>query len=374
MKSKLITLLFTCVIFIFCISCGQITKEVGKVVAEVEKKSELVTVIEESKLDTEETIETEKEETIEVKVEPIEEVELPSPTPNEGCGNVAGRVFWNSTPVNEAKVLLCEDFNTFSGCKGETYESSTDDKGVYVVENIPVGEYAILMQLPGEEKYLYAGSILKGATKIKVEEGKTIPLDNMHIFKSDLKLTSPSDKEEIETRNPTLSWEAYQGADYYLIRLFPEAGDIGTLSNEKVKENSYQIEADLLSCKFTWKIEAFNQYERKIAESEHYSEFFIKADCPSCNLKILAPADEEKIKQGSTITLSWEEHPMADKYTLSVSNTETWENIVGSAEVDTTSYQISESIPEGEYYFSVNVLDSFGTSVANGSCSFTIIK
>ncbi|MCG2788447.1 MAG: hypothetical protein L6405_00655 [Actinomycetia bacterium] len=373
MKSKLIILLFTCIIFIFCISCGQIIKEVGKAVAEVEKESKLDTEVEESKLDTEEKIETEKVEEIEVKVEPIEEVELPSPTPNEGCGNVAGRVFWNSTPVNGAKVLLCENFNIISGCEGKKYESLTDEKGVYVVENIPVEEYALLMQLPGEENYIYAGNIIKGATKIKIEEGKTISLEQMHIFKTDLKLTSPSDKEEIETRNPTLSWEAYQDADYYLIYLAAEAGDIGKLIDEKVKENSYQVKADLLRCKFTWKIEAFNQYGRKIAESE-YGNFFIKADCPSCNLKILTPADKEKIKQGSTITLSWEEHPMADKYNIAVSNTETGEYPVKFVKVDATSYQISESIPEGEYYFSVYVLDSFGTNAAYGYSYFTIIK
>ena len=268
---------------------------------------------------------------------------------------------------------MCEDFSMFSGCEGEQYESSTDEKGVYIVENIPVGEYAILMQLPGEENYIYAGNFIEGATKIQIEEGKTIPLDNMHIFKTDLVLSSPSDKEEIESRKPTLSWEAYQDTDYYFIYLAPESGVIGQLNDEKVKENSYQVEAELLRCEFTWKIEAYNQYGRKIAESE-YGNFFVKADCPSCNLKVLTPADQEKIKQGSTITLSWEEHPMADKYTIAVSNTETNEDIVNFVDVDTTSYQISGSIPEGKYYTWVSAVDSFGTNVAIGYCYFIIVK
>ena len=360
-KKLIIPILIMLLVFGFSLACTSKSAETNE---ETAKSKELT---------TEEDTQEAEEEQIETKAEPIEDVELPSPNPMAGCGNVAGRVFWNSKPVNEARVLLCEDFNVFSGCEGETYESSTDEKGVYIVENIPVGEYAILMQLPGEENYIFAGDTLFGATEIKIEEGKTIPLDDMHIFKTDLILTAPSDNEEIETRKPALSWKSYQDADYYLIFLYPEAGHIGQLIDEKVKETSYQVESELLNCNFSWKIEAFNQYGRKIAESE-YGHFFVKVDCPSCYLKVLTPADKEKIKQGNAITLSWEEHPMAANYNISVRNTETGEYPVDSVEIDATSYKITESIPEGEYYFSVDAIDSSGIYVAYGSGYFMVIK
>lgn len=363
MKLKLTILLFTSVIFIFCISCGQLIQEIEKATAGEEK---------EPKLETEEKIDT-KEEKLEVVIEPIEKIELPGPIPEKGYGNVAGRIFFNSQPVDGAKLILCEKFSTFSGCEGAKYEAISNEKGIYCIESIPPGDYALVCQLPGEENYLYAGNFIKGAAKIKVVEGTTTPLENIHAYRTDLKLISPQDKEEIDSRNPTLKWESYNSTKYYHIYLAPEAGDIGKLIDEKTNESNFEVKESLLSCKFTWKIEAFNQYGRKIAESEYYN-FFVKVDCPSCYLKLLTPADKEKIKQGITITLSWKEHPMADKYNLSVKNTETNEYVVDFVKIDSTSYEVTETIPEGEYYWGVFVVDSFGTNIAYGAGYFKVIK
>ncbi|MBC8388776.1 MAG: hypothetical protein H8E13_12100, partial [Actinobacteria bacterium] len=101
---------------------------------------------------------------------------------------------------------------------------------------------------------------------------------------------------------------------------------------------------------------------------------FVKAECPSCYLKLIAPSDKEKIKYGEKITFSWEEHPMTDKYNLSVKNTDTNEYVVEFVKISDTSYEISESILEGEYYWGVFVLDSFGTNIAYGAANFTVTK
>jgi len=369
MKIKLIIFLLIFVVTLFCISCSQIIEKV----AEIEVKEEAaVDQKEEDENGIKEESETETEE-LEAIIEPIEEVELPNPTSSEGCGSVTGRVFWNSQPVNGARLTLCEKFSTFSGCEGQKYEADSDEKGIYCIENVPVGEYAIIVQLPGEEGYLYVGDFIKGATKINIVEGETNSLENIHIFKTDLKLISPTDKEEIDTRVPTLEWEDYSSAEYYYIYLTPEAGDVGKLIDEKIEENIYSIQKSLLNCKFTWKIEAFNQYGRKIAESEYFY-FFVSVDCPSCYLKLLTPSDKERIKQGTAIDLSWEEHPLVDEYNLSVRNTATNEYLVDFVKIDSTSYEITEAIPEGEYYWGVFVVDSFGTNIAYGASYFEIVK
>ena len=369
MKKNKLYILITILTSIFFFGTAAICNQCAAT-AEDETKEEAAPV--EEKEEISEKIE-EAEEIEAIKEEPIEEVELPSQTPEEGYGNVAGRVFWNSKPVNGANLYLCEKFDIFSGCEGEKYGSTSDEKGVFLIQNVPAGKYVLILQLPGEEKYLFAGNFLKGATKIEVEEGKTLSLENIHAFKSDLELTTPYDKEEIETRNPTLSWEAYESAEYYLIYLTPERGDIGKLLDEKVEEVKYQLKTSLLSCKFTWRVEALNEYGRKIAESEYFN-FFVKADCPTCYLVLLSPSDKEKISEGTPITLSWEAHPLAEKYNLYLENKTTNEYIVEFVKIDETSYEISQSIPEGEYYWGVFVEDSFGTNVAQGSAYFTVIK
>lgn len=369
MKTKFVISFLFIAIILFLISCAEVSGKISEAVEEAAK--ETIEKVEE-KEEISEKIE-EAEEIEEIIKEPIEEVELLSPTPEEGCGNVAGRVFWNSKPVNGANLYLCEKFEIFSGCEGEKYGSTSYEKGVFIIQNVPAGKYALIFQLPGEERYLFAGNFLKGATKVEVEEGKTLPLENIHAFKSDLELTTPYDKEEIDARNPTLSWEAYESAEYYLIYLTPERGDIGKLLDEKIEEVNYQLKTSLLNCKFTWKVEALNEYGRKIAESEYFN-FFVKADCPTCYLELLSPGDKEKISEGTPITLSWEDHPLAEKYNLYLENKTTYEYIVRFVKIDETSYEISQSMPEGEYYWGVFVEDSFGTNVAQGSAYFTVIK
>ena len=96
-------------------------------------------------------------------------------------------------------------------------------------------------------------------------------------------------------------------------------------------------------------------------ESE-YNEFFVNVDCPTCEIKVLTPGDKKKIKQGNPIKLSWEKHPMAQKYNIAVNNQDTGEYPLEFVKVDTTSYQIPEQLPEGNYYFSVFALDSTETN------------
>src|SRR6266511_41622 len=57
--------------------------------------------------------------------------------PAPGKGNVQGKVFYNSKPVENIEVKLCETFNQyFGGCSGKTYSARTDKDGEYVITDV----------------------------------------------------------------------------------------------------------------------------------------------------------------------------------------------------------------------------------------------
>src|SRR4029453_11091999 len=71
-------------------------------------------------------------------------VEKVKPAP--GTGNVQGKVFFNSKPVENIEVKLCESFNRFlGGCSGKTFTAKTDKDGEYVITNIPPKTYEALL-------------------------------------------------------------------------------------------------------------------------------------------------------------------------------------------------------------------------------------
>ncbi len=57
--------------------------------------------------------------------------------PAAGKGNVQGKVFYNSKPVENIEVRLCETFNQyFGGCGGKIYTARTDKDGEYVITDV----------------------------------------------------------------------------------------------------------------------------------------------------------------------------------------------------------------------------------------------
>src|SRR5262245_48972911 len=146
-------------------------------------------------------------------------VEKVKPTP--GTGNVQGKVFYNSKPVANIEVKLCETFNRFlGGCSGKTYTAKTDQDGDYVITNIPPATYeALLARVFDTDSSIFATAGIAGisAAKYEVAADKTLFVKATHLFKSDLKLLSPKAAEKISTETPDLKWESYPDAAYYKI-------------------------------------------------------------------------------------------------------------------------------------------------------------
>jgi hypothetical protein len=80
---------------------------------------------------------------------PPPQAEYTGPQPAAGRGALSGRVIWNDEPVVGADVRICTDVSTFSGCEGETFDTTTGDDGSYLFTDVTPGEYTILVKEAG---------------------------------------------------------------------------------------------------------------------------------------------------------------------------------------------------------------------------------
>ena len=205
-------------------------------------------------------------------------VEKVKPAP--GTGNVQGKVFYNSKPVANIEVKLCESFNRFlGGCSGKTYTAKTDKDGDYVITNVPPATYeALLARVFDTDSSIFATSGIAGisATKYEVTADKTLFVKATHLFKSDLKLLSPKAAEKISTETPELKWESYPDAAYY--KLSVNANDHLVDSpyvNKRVDGTSLSVDKPLQKGTYRWKVEAYNSDDRKLSESGDDIEFTV---------------------------------------------------------------------------------------------------
>src|SRR6266511_4168083 len=78
--------------------------------------------------------------------------------PAPGKGNVQGKVFYNSKPVENIEVKLCETFNQYlGGCSGKTYTAMTDKDGEYVITDVEPKVYeGLLARVFDTESFIFA--------------------------------------------------------------------------------------------------------------------------------------------------------------------------------------------------------------------------
>jgi len=174
-------------------------------------------------------------------------VEKVKPAP--GTGNVQGKVFYNSKPVENIEVKLCETFSRFlGGCGGQTYSAMTDKDGEYVITNIVPKTYeSLLARVFDTDGYVFATTgIGISAAKYEVVAGKTLFIPTTHLFKSDLKIDKPQAGARVSTQNLELAWKAYPDAAYYKFSLFPEDSSITSpYVNERVSETTFHVDKPL---------------------------------------------------------------------------------------------------------------------------------
>jgi len=200
--------------------------------------------------------------------------------PASGTGNVQGKVFYNSKPVANIEVKLCETFGRyFGGCGGKTYTARTDQVGEYVIANVPPKVYeGLLARVFDTDMYIFASSGIGGlsATKYEVAPDKTLFISPTNLFKSDLKLLNPKAGAKVSTQDLELRWEAYPDAAYYKFSIFAEDSSVTShYVNERVEATSFGIDKPLEKGTYRWQVEAYNGADKKLAESGDDIKFTI---------------------------------------------------------------------------------------------------
>ena len=115
------------------------------------------------------------------------------------------------------------------------------------------------------------------ATKYNVEADKTLFVDPTHLFKADLKLTDPKAGSNVATQDVEFKWDAYPDASYYRFTLTPDNHmSESRIVNQRVDGTSFKAPKPLDKGGYQWKVEAFNEANRKLSESEDRITFTIQ--------------------------------------------------------------------------------------------------
>jgi hypothetical protein len=197
-------------------------------------------------------------------------VEKVKPAP--GTGNVQGKVFYNSQPVENIEVKLCETFARFvGGCGGQIFTAKTDKDGDYVIANVPPMKYAALLaRVFDTDTSIFATEGLAGigAASYEVTADKTLFVKPTHLFKSDLKTTNPKSSASVSTKDLEMKWNAYPDATYYKMSIFADDPKVSSsYVNQRVDGTSLKIDKPLQKGKYRWKVEAYNGQDKKLSET-----------------------------------------------------------------------------------------------------------
>lgn len=202
--------------------------------------------------------------------------------PAAGKGNVQGKALFNEQPAVGVEVKLCKSFSQFvGGCSGETFKTKTDAAGEYLIKNVPPGEYeGLTVQVFNTPYYVFARSGYVSAAKYKIEADTTYFAPETHLFKNDLKVTSPKASSKVAAENIEVKWDAYPDAAYYKLSVFADTTTGAEAPydyiNRRVDELSIVMDKPLKPGSYNVKLEAYNASDRKLAQSSNDMKFSVK--------------------------------------------------------------------------------------------------
>jgi hypothetical protein len=284
-----------------------------------------------------------------------EGVDIEVPDPDPGKANVVGRIFWNESPASNLGMLLCEDMNILTGCEGVQFDSRTNDDGVYIFASIDPGEYSLVVESLDGEHWLYVTAGLGlSAKKYSVAADNTLRIPDQSIYNFDLVTISPEEDESVSEARPTLSWEPYPDAAYFLVYLTQENGS-AIFMDEKTDALSIVPPKDLLSCEYTWQVEAYNNLGTKISEHDGYLHFKVTDQPLSCYLDVISPANGAAVS-GSELILEWKAHDLAAYYRVHIWDSE-YNDLLEGTRVDDTAVTVPLTLAPGEYTWFVTAYD-----------------
>ncbi len=298
--------------------------------------------------------------------EPTTTLDFTIPTPAAKTGTIVGLVLWNKEPVAQAAVKLCEEFD-YTGCLGKQYSTNSNQHGYYIFQNVKPGSYVIIINVYSTSWWIFRTIDGRTPYKDNVKPDQISFVDPREIYKVDLKISQPVSGETVAEKQPTIKWDEYFGAVYYVL-VFEDYE--GKETTRKVEENEYTLDEPLTDCSYNLTVTAYNDEDTKISESQDGFKFTVdNVPLVSCEMTILRPPWDANLK-GTDIELSWEAHPRAAYYYISIENGR-HESILDQVRVekDQTSYTLS--LPPGRYLWDVVSYDESGNKlVSNGSAFY----
>ena len=181
-------------------------------------------------------------------------------------------------------------------------------------------------------------------------------------------LLSPADSAINIAVLPTLSWNSSLGATKYTILLSTSATFADTAKIVTNVTTTIYSFTDALQkgTKYYWKVKAYNASDSSAFSTARM--FTTVEDIPDVPV-LLSPVDGGNIYE--TNTLSWNPSARAVTYTLQVSTTSNFLNIVLSQSgLTETSYNLTGTFSNSEYYWRVSATNTRGTSAYSASRRF----
>lgn len=214
-----------------------------------------------------------------VGVRDITSVERPAP----GRSSVTGTILMeDGSPEANAEVHLCENLQTFVGCSGRIGITKTDASGRFWFRNIPPTNYAPAVLI--DENKFVSFTLEKEKTAVpkaltyNVEADQTIELPPFRMntslnvsameSKPSVQIVSPKLSESTAERRPAFRWEAFPGANFYVVHLYqlPEPGREGKHFWSETSRGfgdtaATNLIADVVleSGVYQWHVEAYNK-------------------------------------------------------------------------------------------------------------------
>ena len=201
--------------------------------------------------------------------------------PAAGKANVQGKVFYNSKPVGDIEVKLCEKFNQFmGGCQGQIYKTNTDSNGEYLIKDVPPGTYeGLTAKVFDTPYYVFATSGPISSAKYELKADETFFAPDSNLFKSDLKLVNPKAGAKVSADGLKIEWQAYPDAAYYKYSLYADTGTGAEANydyiNKRIDGTSDTVEQPLKPGTYRVVVSGYNSNDVKLADSPDDIKFTV---------------------------------------------------------------------------------------------------
>ncbi|MFA6978162.1 MAG: FISUMP domain-containing protein [Ignavibacteriaceae bacterium] len=180
-------------------------------------------------------------------------------------------------------------------------------------------------------------------------------------------LLSPTDGATDISLSPTLTWNGSSGATSYVLQLSTNNSFSSFVFNQSVTTTNKQITGLTNSTKYYWRVSTKNNF----GTSNPSDVWSFTIGTPPTAPTLLTPSDGAT-EVALSPSFTWNASTGATSYTLQVATDNSFTNTIFNNNVgNITSKQITDLSGLTKYYWRVNATNTYGSSAASTSWSFT---